>query len=214
MACLLNIINKNYYIYFFSFVWYSQTDRERQMVNIGRKIQDYRQATRQTIRDLAEKAGLSTAIISRMERNIGNPSLSVLTAVASAIGMKVSELLAEELDMDSFVLRKKDRQQTYNPDERYIFYNLLTPGSMNADITMTLVHCEPHTETYGGEFHAHANEEVVYILTGNVIMIFESIQLDISEGDTVRVPPNYKHRYINNTDEIAELLTIRAHGRA
>jgi transcriptional regulator with XRE-family HTH domain len=184
------------------------------MINIGRKIQVYRQATRQTIRDLAEKTGLSTAIISQLERNIGNPSLSVLTAIAGAIGMNVSELLTEELDGNSLILKKKDRLQTYNPDDRYIFYNLLTPGSMNADITMTLVHCEPHAETYGGEFHAHATEEVVYVLTGSVIIAFESAQFEIAEGDTVRIPPNYKHRYINESDEIVELLTIKAHGRS
>lgn len=183
------------------------------MINIGKKIQAYRRSTQQTIKDLAEKTRLSTAIISQLERNIGNPSLSVLTAIAEAIGMKVSELLTEELDENSLVLRKRDRQQTYNPDERYIFYNLLTPGSMNADITMTLVHCEPYAETYGGEFHSHTKEEVVYVLTGRVTMILESTQFEIAEGDTVRVPPNYKHRYINNSDEVAEMLTIKAHGR-
>ena len=178
------------------------------------KIQAHRQATGQTIRGLAGETGLSSAIISQLERNIGNPSLSVLTAIAGALGMKVSELLAEEPDVDSLVLRKKDRPQTYNPDDRYIFYNLLTPGSMNADITMTLVHCEPRAETYGGAFHAHPNEEVVFVLTGRVTIVFESAQLEVAEGDTVRVPPGFKHRYVNNADEVAELLTIKAHGRA
>lgn len=184
------------------------------MFNIGKKIQAYRQATQTTIRDLAEKTGLSTAIISQLERNIGNPSLSVLTAIADAIGMKVAELLAEELDVNSLVLRKKDRQQTYNPDDKYMFFNMLTPGSMNADISMILVHCEPHSETYGGEFHAHTTEEVVYVLSGNTNIVFESTQFKIFEGDTVRIPPNYKHRYINDSDSAVELLTITAHGRA
>lgn len=180
------------------------------MINIGKKIHAHRQATQQTIRDLAEKTGLSTAIISQLERNIGNPSLSVLTAIAGAMSMKVSELVAEELDVASLVLRKKDRQQTYNPDERYIFYNLLTPGSMKADLTMTLVHLEPHAETYGGEFHAHSTEEVVYVLSGKVLIVFESASFEITEGDTVRVPANYKHRYTNDSGEVAELLTIKA----
>lgn len=183
------------------------------MINVGRKIQTYRRDSGQTIRDLAEKTGLSTAIISQLERNIGNPSLSVLTAIAGVMGMKVSELVAEEPDFDALILRKTKRLQTYNPDDKYIFYNLLTPGSMNADITLTLVHCEPYAETYGGEFHAHVNEEVVYVLSGSVTIVFEAAQFEISEGDTVRVPPNYKHRYINSSSEIVELLTIRAHGR-
>ena len=180
------------------------------MINVGKKIQAYRQATGQTIRELAEKTGLSTAIISRLERNIGNPSLSVLASIAEAMGMKVSELVAEEPDFDALILRKKDRQQIFNPDEQYIVYNVLTPGSMNADLTMTLVHLEPHAETYRGEFSTHATEEVVYVLAGNVHIIFESAQFALHEGDAVRVPASYKHRYVNDADEIAELLAIKA----
>jgi transcriptional regulator with XRE-family HTH domain len=180
------------------------------MINIGKKILAYRRANSLTIRELAEKTGLSTAIISQMERNIANPSLSVLVVTADAVGMKVSELLSEEIDEESLILRKKDRQQTYNPDERYIFYNLLTPGTMNADVRMTLVHCEPRSETYGGEFHTHANEEILFVLTGSLTVILELSRYVIYEGDTMRIPPHYKHRYINDSDEIAELLTVKA----
>lgn len=183
------------------------------MINVGKKILSYRRANNLTIRDLAEKTGLSTAIISQMERNIANPSLSVLKVMADVIGMTVSELVAEEWNAESLILRKQDRQQTYNPDDRYIIYNLLTPGSMNADICMTLVHCEPRSETYQGQFHAHAGEEIVYVLTGNVTVVFEFTEFTVHEGDTFRVPPHYKHRYINNSDEIAELLTVKTHYR-
>lgn len=183
------------------------------MINIGKKIQAYRQATHQTIRDLAEKTGLSTAIISQLERNIGNPSLSVLQAIGSAIGMKVSELVAEEVTIESLVLRKEDRERTYSHDARYASYDLLTPGSMNADIAMRLVHCEPHSETYGGEFHAHPSEEIVFVLTGNGTMMFENEQIEIHKGDTIRVPPNFKHRYINHSNKPLELLTVKAHSR-
>jgi transcriptional regulator with XRE-family HTH domain len=183
------------------------------MINIGKKIQAYRQATQETIRDLAEKTGLSTALISQLERNIGNPSLSVLTTIAKAIGLKVQELLAEELDENSLILRKKDRLQSYNPDDLYIFYNLLTPDSMSAGTTVILVHCEPHSETYGGEFHLHETEEVMYVLCGKATIVFESARFEISEGDTVRIPPNYKHRYINDSDEVAEILTVKARAR-
>jgi transcriptional regulator with XRE-family HTH domain len=183
------------------------------VINIGKKILAFRRANHLTIRELAEKTGLSTAIISQMERNIANPSLSVLTVMADVVGMKVSELLAEEINEESLILRKKDRQQTYNPDDRYIFYNLLTPGTMNADVGIILVHCEPRSETYGGEFHAHPNEEILLVLTGKLTVILEFSRYVISEGDTMRIPPHFKHRYINDTDEIAELLTIKAHSR-
>ena len=56
----------------------------------------------------------------------------------------------------------------------------------------------------------YLSEEVVYVLTGTVSIAFESAQFEIAEGDTVRIPAAYKHRYINDSDGIAELLTIKA----
>lgn len=180
------------------------------IVNIGRKIADYRQAHNLTIRALAEKSGLSTALISQMERDLANPSLSVLCAIAAAMELSVPELLTEEDDESTLILRKKDRPQTYNPDERYIFYNLLTPASMNAGLRMTLVRCEAHAETYGGQFHSHANEEIVYVLSGSVTVHLETAHFIIYEGDTLRIPPRRKHRYVNQADEVVELLTIES----
>lgn len=181
-------------------------------IDIGKKIAAFRRANQLTIRDFAERTGLSTAIISQMERNIANPSLGVLAAVAEAMGVTLSELVAEEVDEASLILRKKDRPQIYNPDERYIFYDLLTPGTMRAGVRIILVHCEPHSETYNGEFHVHANEEVVYVLTGSVTVVLESSRFEIFEGDTLRIPSHYKHRYINDSDVVAELLTVEIRG--
>ncbi|NLW77850.1 MAG: cupin domain-containing protein [Ruminococcaceae bacterium] len=179
-------------------------------VNIGGKIAGYRKAHNLTIRALAEKSGLSTALISQMERDLANPSLSVLCALAAAMELSVPELLTEEEDEAALILRKKDRPQTYNPDERYIFYNLLTPASMNAGLRMTLVRCEAHAQTYNGAFHSHANEEIVFVLCGSVTVHFEATHFIICEGDTLRIPPRRKHRYVNNADAAAELLTIES----
>jgi transcriptional regulator with XRE-family HTH domain len=44
---------------------------------------------------LAEKAGLSTVFISRVERGIESPSLDSLVKIAKALGVRVRELVAD-----------------------------------------------------------------------------------------------------------------------
>ncbi len=77
----------------------------------GDKLASYRKSAKMTIRDLSEKTGLSTAILSQLERNMGNPSLHVLQIIAAEMGMTVSELLMERVGIDRLLLKKKDRQQ-------------------------------------------------------------------------------------------------------
>lgn len=54
----------------------------------------------------------------------------------------------------------------------------------------------------------HPVEEVIYVLTGKLQIVFENETVCIEKGDTMRIPAGYKHRYINHTDNPAELLTI------
>lgn len=52
---------------------------------IGEKIAEYRRKNGLTLRDFAKQTNLSTALLSQLERNIGNPTLSILSTLAEAI---------------------------------------------------------------------------------------------------------------------------------
>ncbi len=180
------------------------------LTGIARKISAYRKANSLTIQQMAQNTGLSTALISQLERELANPSLSVLEILASALGLTISLLVEDEVDEESLVLRAANREQTYNPNDIYLFYNLLTPSSMNSGITMTLVHLEPNSETYNGEFHCHKVEEIVFMLTGSITVLYEYSEINLYCGDTLRIPANKKHRYLNRSGAVSELLTIKA----
>lgn len=49
--------------------------------NIGRKIKTFRNRYGMTIQEMAEQSGVSSSLLSQMERGIGNPTISVLEAV-------------------------------------------------------------------------------------------------------------------------------------
>lgn len=52
---------------------------------IGEKIAEYRRKNGLTLRDFAKQTNLSTALLSQLERNIGNPTLSILSTLAEAM---------------------------------------------------------------------------------------------------------------------------------
>ena len=51
-------------------------------IQIGKKVSAYRRQHNMTIKDFSEISGVSTALLSQIERDIANPSLSVLSAIA------------------------------------------------------------------------------------------------------------------------------------
>ena len=55
---------------------------------IGERIQQARKASGFSMRDLAEKAGISAMAISKYENNKSTPSSGVLLALAKALGVR------------------------------------------------------------------------------------------------------------------------------
>jgi transcriptional regulator with XRE-family HTH domain len=61
---------------------------------LGRTIRGERLGARLSLRELADRTGVSNAYLSQIERGLHEPSLSVLTAIAAALGLPLAALLA------------------------------------------------------------------------------------------------------------------------
>ena len=67
---------------------------QAQVEALGALLRAQRLAADLTLRELAERASVSNAYLSQLERGLHEPSLSVLKAIASALGMPLGPLLA------------------------------------------------------------------------------------------------------------------------
>ena len=59
---------------------------------LGEAVRSRRKAAGYSQEKLAEKAGLSTVFVSRLERGVESPTVDNLVKVARALGVRVSEL--------------------------------------------------------------------------------------------------------------------------
>ena len=67
---------------------------KEQMALLGAFIHDQRALAGLSLRDLADRATVSNAYLSQVERGLHEPSLRVLQAVAAALGQPLDRLLA------------------------------------------------------------------------------------------------------------------------
>ena len=54
-------------------------------IDLGKKIQDFRNMRGMSLRELAKRAGTTASMLSQIERNLVNPSISTLKAIAQAL---------------------------------------------------------------------------------------------------------------------------------
>ena len=176
---------------------------------IGKKINQFRKEKGLTIKDFSEMSGISTALVSQLERGIGNPTLSVLRQICRTLETSMSSLFFEEIDNASLICRASGRERIHNPNEKNSVYYNLTPGPLKSNVGLLLMSLNPHSETNEG-FSQHFEEEIAYLVEGNASIVFEDEEFLLHQGDTVRILPSRKHKMRNDSAKPVQVLFIKS----
>jgi mannose-6-phosphate isomerase-like protein (cupin superfamily) len=66
---------------------------------------------------------------------------------------------------------------------------------------------DPHSDGPGAHLHEH-NDEVFYVLEGNISILVGEEWIDAEKGAFLRIPANTMHDFMNRTGSIAGLLNF------
>lgn len=59
------------------------------------------------------------------------------------------------------------------------------------------------------DYHDHDDkEQVYYFVSGRGRMLIDDVEVEVTAGDAVHLPPHEKHQVINNTEDDLEYLNI------
>src|SRR6266542_314344 len=90
----------------------------------GRRIRALREGRGLSLRDLADRSGVSAPMLSQVERGDTSPTLAVATKIASGLGLSLSQLLRLDEGHHVVLARGKDRHAVRKNGHRY---ELVTP---------------------------------------------------------------------------------------
>lgn len=176
---------------------------------IGEKMADDRRKNGLTLREFSQQTNLSTALLSQLERNIGNPTLGILSALAEAMGMTVSELVEQKVENSEMILRREQRK-TIVMHQGQAMYDILACDTCHANLELLLLTLEAGAETANG-YSSHVQaEEVAYILQGEVTIDVDGERFVLREEDTMRILPGRKHCLWNHTEREGKILFVKS----
>ncbi len=72
-----------------------EENKEIKEIPVGEKIKILREKKGLSLKDVADRAGFSTALISQMENHLVSPSLGTLIKLAKALDVKVGDFFGE-----------------------------------------------------------------------------------------------------------------------
>ena len=176
-------------------------------INIGEKLQEFRQMRNITLRELADRTNITSSMLSQIERGLVNPSINTLKVVAKALDVPLFYFFKEDTTKKDIVVRRNMRKTIGHPNQESVMYDLLTPD-INGNIEFIMMNIDPNGDS-GSFAQGHTGEEVAYVVKGRISLMIEQIEYKLDEGDSVRIPPLAEHRWVNRTsDEVKVIFAV------
>ena len=156
---------------------------------LGEHVRNIRKKRGITLKELAEKTGLSIGYISQIERDLTDPSLSTLRKLSAALDIPTYLFMGGE-SSTSLTTRQADMLILSQPNSN-IRYHLLTPMPNGNFVPQSLVirfELEPHCKD-GDLPVIHPSEEILLLEQGQLDVLVESNLPHIvsNPGDTTAV---------------------------
>ena len=164
-------------------------------MQVGAKLKNLRKQKSVTLKQMAERTGLSIGYLSNIERDLTSPTLDHMEAITKALNTPLASVL--EAPLQHTVVRKEERVLIYDIPERAKWEYVVDPSRSLTGICTTLApHGEPMT-SWGHNF-----DEVGIVAEGEVLITMAGSQYRLHAGDAIFVPHNTGHTAENDTDEV------------
>lgn len=173
---------------------------------IGATLRQLRRRQHMSLKELADKAGLSVGTISQVERDIANPSMRVLTAMRRALNIPMQTMFSDEAPDGRdppFVRRAEKRPQI---DLGSLQKELLTSGG-NHNLQMFILTIAPGG-TSGNTALAYPAEKGGLVLDGELILVVAGREALLTTGDSFVFDSSLEHAFRNESDEPVRLLWV------
>jgi transcriptional regulator with XRE-family HTH domain len=175
-------------------------DLEFRKLKLGEKIRGLRQAKRYTLSHVAEKTGLSIALLSQIENNAVSPPVATLLRIAKGLDVNIGFFFREGESKDQAVVVRKDerkrafrRMHAQHQDGGYLF-EALAYKKNSKHMEPFLVEFEPRAKE-DISFLNHRGEEFLFLFRGRLAFHYKQEEIVLEAGDSLYFDSGVPHSF-------------------
>jgi transcriptional regulator with XRE-family HTH domain len=153
---------------------------------------------------LAERSGVSRAMIAKVERAEAQPTAALLGRLSAALGLTLSELVARAENADRRLMRAADQPTWTDPETGYR-RRALSPVS-GGPLELVEVELPPGAEVpYPADSYAFIHQQI-WILEGRLRLREGAALHELEPGDCLEFGPPSARTFSNVTDRPCRYL--------
>ena len=164
--------------------------------NLGRRVKKLRADRGWSLEELAGASGVSRSMLSEIERERANPTLSVTYRIARAFGLTLQDLI-ESADCASSIqlIRANDRAQIFRAD-KLCQIRTLSPLNLEKDVEFYELRL-PVGGALRSQAHVDGTREFLTVEEGTVALESGSSSETLTKADSATYRADVAHAIVN-----------------
>jgi transcriptional regulator with XRE-family HTH domain len=181
---------------------------------VGARIKTLRESRSITQEEMAERSGLDTKQINRIENNIDFPSLAPLIKIARVLGVRLGTFL-DDRDESGPVISRKGKQKdsiSFSNNQTVLRSNMeycaLSSDKSGRHMEPFIIRIEAPEKNENFILSSHEGEEFIYCLEGIVEIVYGANTYLIEEGDSIYYDSIVAHHVHAAASQGAKILAV------
>lgn len=180
--------------------------------DFAKKIRDIRERQNMSVEELAQRSGVKQEVLEAMEAGEVIPSLTPLTKMARALGVRLGTL-DDTPELGPVVTRGGVTQNSLYFSGREdvtnatnLEFHSLGAGKIDRNIDPFMIDIK--YEEGEKELSSHEGEEFIYVLEGEIEVIYGKDTFTIGVGDTIFYDSAVPHHLHATNENDAKILAV------
>jgi transcriptional regulator with XRE-family HTH domain len=162
-------------------------------VPVGRAVREAREEAGLTVAALAERSGVSRAMIARIEREEAQPTAALLCRLSGGLGISLSALVARVERPRSPIVRRGDQPVWVDPATGYR-RRALSPDP-HGRLELVEIELPPNTVVGYPPAASLRRHQQIWVLEGELCVREEGSQHRLAAGDCLALIPDAAREY-------------------
>ena len=180
---------------------------DKQVLQLGNRLSSLRKRKNMTLDDLSAKSGVSKSILSQIERDLSNPTVTTISRISDALGEKLSDffLKIEAGEVNSIESSKETPSITSK--DGLCELNILGAGETVNWLQWYLLEMKPKG-VLDSKSHGPKTFENLTVIDGQIEVVCGTSKEKLSKGDTFRFQSNKEHSIKNISKQKTQVLMV------
>ena len=182
---------------------------------VGAKIKGLRETKNLSIDVIAERSGLTVEQIESIENDVNLPSLGPLIKIARALGVRLGTFMDDNDALGPIVCRAEDREKDSSISfsngatdaRKHMEYHPLAQQKAGRHMEPFVIDINPE-ESPEFQLSDHEGEEFIYVMQGEVEIVYGKETYHLQEGDSIFYDSIVKHHVHGAPGKSAKILAV------